>query len=90
MFYLLLSTSGMAAQSSVLTCDGCIDMVVAVADTIYIIEFKCNHSADAALRQIRDKRYADRFQGSGNRLILMGINFNTDTRNLEEWKLETL
>lgn len=87
-FYLLISASGIAAQSSVLTCDGRIDMVVSVADTIYIIEFKCNQSADAALRQMRANRYADRFQGSGKTLLLMGINFNTDSRNLEEWKLE--
>ncbi|GAK53791.1 AAA-ATPase [Candidatus Moduliflexus flocculans] len=87
-FYLLISASGITAQSSVLTCDGRIDMIVAAAETIYIIEFKCNQSADAALRQMRSNRYANRFQGGGKALRLMGINFNTDTRNVEEWKLE--
>ena len=89
-FYLLMSASGITAQSSLLTCDGPIDLVVSVSEKIYIIEFKCNHSAEAALRQIHDNRYADRFRGSGKTLTLMGINFNTETRNLEEWKIETL
>jgi hypothetical protein len=44
---------------------------------------------DAALRQIQENRYADRYRESGKQIFLIGVNFNTETCNLEEWKIET-
>jgi hypothetical protein len=86
-FYLLMSASGMAAQSSVLTCDGRIDLVLTFSDKVYIIEFKCNQSADIAIRQIQEKRYADPYQSGGKKIVLLGINFDPEKRNLAEWKI---
>jgi len=88
-FYLMMSASGMVeVQSSVLTCKGRIDLVLQFPHTIYIIEFKCNQSADIALQQIKDKQYAQKYRGSGNKIMLMGINFHQEQRNLEEWKIQ--
>jgi len=88
-FYLMMSASGMVdVQSSVLTCKGRIDLVLQFPHTIYIIEFKCNQSADIALQQIKDKKYAQKYRGSGNKIMLMGINFHQEQRNLEEWKIQ--
>ena len=87
-FYLMMSASGMVeVQSSVLTSKGRIDLVVQFPEKIYIIEFKCNQSADVALRQIHEKQYADKYRGSGKKIFLMGINFHQAQRNLEEWKV---
>ncbi|GAK55245.1 hypothetical protein U27_02077 [Candidatus Vecturithrix granuli] len=87
-FYLMMSASGMVeVQSSVLTSKGRIDLVVQFPEKIYIIEFKCNQSADAALRQIHEKHYTDKYRGSGKKIFLMGINFHQEQRNLEEWKV---
>ena len=87
-FYLLMSASGIAAQSSLLTCDGRIDLVVNVQEKTYIIEFKCNQSADAALRQIQANRYAEKYRGCGKTILLMGINFDKEQRNVEAWKVQ--
>ncbi len=87
-FYLLMSASGMAVDSSVLTCEGRIDLVVNLPETLYIIEFKCNQDAAVALQQIQKKRYADRYQDKGKQIFLMGINFDTETHNLKEAKVE--
>ncbi|SMP41205.1 PD-(D/E)XK nuclease superfamily protein [Desulfonatronum zhilinae] len=87
-FYLMVSASGVDARSEVLTCDGRIDLVVHVGRRIYIIEFKCNQSADAALAQIKDKGYAQAYRGLGKQIILLGINFDTQKRNVSEWKAE--
>ncbi len=90
-FYLMMSASGMVdVQSSVLTCKGRIDLVVQFPEKVYIIEFKCNQSADIALQQIHDKRYAQKYCGSGKKIILMGINFNKEERNVEEWKIQPI
>ncbi len=56
-------------------------------DKIYIIEFKCNQSAQACIDQIREKGYADPYRQRGKKIILMGINFETEKRNVAEWKV---
>lgn len=58
------------------------------SDKIYIIEFKCNQSAQAGINQIRAKNYAAPYKQSGKLLILMGINFDTEKRNITEWKID--
>jgi len=87
--YLALSATGGAAQSSVLTSRGRIDMVMSLQDLVYIIEFKCGQSAEAALSQIKEKGYAEPYRRSGRRVILLGINFSLDTRNVEGWAATT-
>jgi len=90
LFYLMVCASGVNAQSEVPDCTGRIDLIMKFPDKIYIIEFKCNQSADAALEQIRDKGYDRQFKQTGKKIILMGINFDTEKRNISEWKIEPL
>ena len=85
-FYLMVSASGITARSEVLTCKGRIDLLMAFDDRVYIIEFKCNQRADLAIEQIREKGYAAPYVQSGKKIILMGINFDTVSRNISEWK----
>jgi len=87
LFYLMISASGADALSSVLTNRGRIDLEVIFSDKVYIIEFKCNQSADAAIAQIVGKGYAEKYEQSGKKVFLMGINFSTEKRNLSEWKV---
>ena len=87
-FYLMVSASGANVRSEVLTCDGRIDLVVHFPDKIYIMEFKCNQSPDAALQQIREKGYDHPYRRSGKKIILVGIDFDTETRNVAGWKVE--
>ncbi len=87
LFYLMVSASGVGTQSSTLTSRGRIDMVVELPDKVYLIEFKCNHSAAAAIQQIQDKGYAEPYQQSGKKIILIGINFSTQDRTLAEWQI---
>ena len=86
-FYLMLSASGVEADCEVLTSEGRIDLAVEFPDTVYLIEFKCNQSADAAIQQIRDKGYADKYRQRGRHIVLIGINFDIETRNVAEWKV---
>ncbi len=90
LFYLMVSASGVDARTEVLTSRGRIDLVVEFPEKVYIIEFKCGQSADAALKQIRDMSYPQKFQESGKKRILMGVNFDTDKRNISEWKSEII
>ena len=74
------------ADMEFLTCEGRIDILVETKDKIYIMEFKCNQSAEKAIEQIKNKNYAEKFLGKGKKTILIGINFDTEKRNITEWK----
>jgi hypothetical protein len=86
-FYLMLSASGVDADCEPLSSEGRIDLAVKFLDVVYLIEFKCNQSADAAIQQIQEKHYADRYRQQGMQITLIGINFDTQKRNLTEWKV---
>jgi len=87
-FYLAMSASGMVeAHSSILTSRGRIDLVVEFPEKVCILEFKCNQSADIALRQIQQQGYAEKYRGRGKAIVCIGINFDKEQRNVEEWKI---
>ncbi|MDM8550427.1 ATP-binding protein [Desulfobacterales bacterium HSG2] len=85
-FYLMVCASGVNARSEIMSCEGRIDLVVEFPDKIYVIEFKCDQSARAGIDQIREKGYADQYRQLGKKIILMGINFDSEKRNVSEWK----
>ena len=86
-FYLMLSASGVDAESEVLTSEGRIDLAVEFEDCVYIFEFKCNQSADAAIAQIQEKGYADKYRQKEKQIVSVGINFDMESRNVSEWKI---
>jgi SLT domain-containing protein len=56
--------------------------VLQTANTIYIIEFKLNGTKEAAQQQIHDKHYAQKYQHSDKAIILLGVEFDHQTRNI--------
>lgn len=71
------------------TNDGRIDLVLQTEKFIYIMEFKLNGTAEEALQQINNKRYALPFEADGRKLFKIGINFSEKTRNIEKWVVES-
>lgn len=86
--HLLFRYVGMEMDSEVHTSDGRMDAVVKTNSHIFILEFKINQSADVALQQIKEKNYPAPFQTDPRKLVLMGINFYTRRRSINEWKVE--
>ena len=64
------------------TSDGRIDLTVETPHRIYIFELKADSTPEAAMEQIRRKKYWLKFQHSGKEIILIGANFDTRTRRL--------
>ncbi len=62
------------------------DVVMKTKAAIYVMEFKFNESADAALRQIDEKGYAEPFRAKALPVIKVGVNYLPETRNIE-WKV---
>ena len=69
------------------TSDGRMDMLVQTKDYIYIFEFKIDKSADEALKQIEGKQYAKPFESDARKLYKIGVNFSSETRRIDSWKV---
>lgn len=67
---------------------GRIDTSVTSGDTVYIFEFKLNQTARAAMDLIRKKDYARRYLNSGKKIMLVGFNFNSTSRQIDDWLTE--
>jgi hypothetical protein len=67
------------------TNNGRVVLILQTDKFIYIMEFKLNGTAEEALQQINNKRYALPFEADGRKLFKIGINFSEKTRNIEKW-----
>ena len=43
-----------------------------------VVELKYNQSADSAIRQIKERRYQGALSGYGDRILLVGVNYDAD------------
>ena len=64
------------------------DMVVKHGGRVYVVEFKVDAAKGAALRQIKDKGYAEKHMNAGGPVYLMGLEFSSKTHNVEHLDLE--
>jgi len=63
--------------------------VVETDTHIYIFEFKLDKSVEAALAQIEEKRYADRYLSDSRQTVKIGANLNSTTHQLEAWRVKS-
>ena len=78
-FYLIVRMLGFySSVAEKETSEGRIDCVVECPNYVYIIEFKLNGSAAAALRQIEEKSYAKPYASDSRKVIALGINFSSE------------
>ena len=68
------------------TSEGRIDCVVECPNYVYVIEFKMNSSAEAALQQIEEKGYTKPYAADTRTVICLGINFSSQTGTLDGFK----
>ena len=70
---------------------GRIDLSIVTDKHVYVIEYKVDKDAEAALSQIKDKHYADKFRlEEGKTVHLVGISFSSTDHALLDWKEEVL
>ena len=83
---------GQFAQTEVHCATGRSDCIVKTADTVYIFEFKLsgNGSAEDALNQIKEHRYAEQYKADSKKIVLIGSSFDEQARTIKEWKTEVL
>ena len=63
---------------------GYADAIVETKKFVWVFEFKYKKSAKQAIRQIREKGYADAYKGDRRPVTLVGVNFRLSKRNIDE------
>ena len=68
---------------------GRVDMTVHFNDNIYLFEFKVVELASegAAMAQLQEKGYADKYRGLDQPIHLIGVEFSKDTRNITAFEV---
>ena len=88
MMYVIFSILDNYVDVEVRTPRGRVDMVLRTATHLYLFELKLNRDANAAMRQIDLKEYPKRFALCGLPVVKVGINFDVNTHNITDWKVE--
>jgi hypothetical protein len=90
LLYLVLKALGFTVEAEISTSGGRTDMVLKMEKCIFIFEFKLNKKAQIALEQILDKGYYEQYREDAREIILVGVNFDTKLRSINEWKMQTI
>ena len=88
--YTIFTLIGARPITEKVIANGRIDMVLELPEYVYIFELKVNHSAEIAIDQIKTKGYAEPYVLSDRVVHLVGVNFDSKTRNIDGWKSERM
>ena len=83
--FIVFRLAGLYTQVEYHTSRGRIDIVVQTADYVYVMEFKLDGTAEQALQQIEEKQYALPFAADSRKVFRIGVNFSSETRNIDRW-----
>ncbi|MDE6410334.1 MAG: ATP-binding protein [Muribaculaceae bacterium] len=88
--YILFTLMGQYVNIEDRTSDGRIDLTIETPQNVYILEFKVDSNSKEAMEQIHNKRYWLKFATSGKKIFLIGANFDSKTRRLEDYIVEEI
>ena len=88
--YLVFALMNQFVHTEIHCATGRADCTVEFKDKVYIFEFKLtsNETAENAVKQINEKGYADKYSGSGKKVIAIGSSFDEEKRTIKDWKTE--
>ena len=89
-FYSYFAALGLDIVVEDSTSHGRLDMAVRYNNNVYLFEFKVVESVPrgAAMAQLKEKRYADKYRARGEPIWLIGVEFSRDERNIVECAVE--
>lgn len=90
MMAIVAKMMGFSVRTEVHSARGRCDMQILTSDYVYIFEFKINSTASKAMEQILEKDYAIPFENDPRSVFLIGANFSTDKRTLDDWIIKKI
>ncbi|MDD5393249.1 MAG: AAA family ATPase [Thiothrix sp.] len=88
LIYLTFFYLGQYAEAEVNENNGRVDCVVKTPTHLYIIEFKLDKTAKIAMEQIKSRDYAGAFRADPRPKVLVGINFSSKLKGVDDWVME--
>ncbi|MDQ5768790.1 ATP-binding protein [Thiothrix subterranea] len=88
LIYLTFFYLGQFAEAEVNESNARVDCVVKTPAHIYVIEFKLDETAQVAMRQIKSRDYAGAFRDDPRPKVLLGINFSSRLKSVDDWLVE--
>ncbi len=88
-FFTIFKLIGVAIDVEVSTNRGRIDAVIRTDSDVLVFEFKLHGTAEEAVEQILERGYAEQYQGDSRSVKIIGAAFSSETRNIEDWKIES-
>ena len=85
--YVIFRMLGFYVEVERHTTNGRMDILLQTSQYVYIMELKVNQTADVALQQIENKGYANAFLNDSRKLFKIGINFSTEHKLIDDWKI---
>ena len=83
--FIVFRLAGLYTKVEYHTSRGRIDLVLQTDSYVYVMEFKLDGTAEQALQQIEEKQYALPFAKDSRKVYSIGINFSSETRNIDKW-----
>ena len=89
-FYSYFAGLGLDVRVEDSSSHGRLDMAVLFNAHVYLFEFKVVEMAPAgaAMAQLKERRYADKYRALGQPIHLIAVEFSKDTRNLVAFEVE--
>ena len=89
-FYSYFAALGLDIAVEDSSSHGRLDMAVRFNGNVYLFEFKVVEMTPegAAMAQLKEKRYADKYRGLGQPIYLVAVEFSKDARNLAAFEVE--
>ena len=87
--YAYIQSTGYQIIGEDVTNIGRADITMITKDRIYIFEIKVG-SDELPIRQIRERRYYEKYQNQGKDIYLIGISISSDKRNVEAFEWEKM
>ena len=86
--YLICTFLKLEVQTEITKHKGRLDLIAETGDFLYLMEFKLAEPAKDAIAQIKSRQYAQSYKNSPKKIILIGIGFSKEERNVESWEAE--
>ncbi len=87
-FFAIFKLLGFNIDTEVKTNRGRVVAVVAMPDMIYLFEFKLFDTKEAALQQIKERAYFEPFMRQERPVMMIGVEFDQEERNIGAWITE--
>ena len=84
--YSIFNMLNFTIRAEVKAATGRLDLVIKTEKSIFVMELKCDKSAEEALSQIELKQYVLPFMNDRRKVFAVGINFSSREKTVSGWK----